>query len=1042
MQKAVRLLIIEDVEDHALLAVRELQKGGFAVEFDRVETGEELEKALESGDWDAVISDYNLPGFNGFDALRMVQAREDIPFILVSGAIGEELAADLMKAGANDYIRKGNLARLAPTLERELNDAAVRRERRHTADELAKHRERLEELVLERTALLEKANAALQESEDKLRTTFENAPVGIEMLSLEGRILQANNWILHILGYPEDEFLQLNFEDITPPEDLESERPLLQRLLAKETRNYTLEKRYIRKNGSRVWVKVTTAVCWTAHPYRISIIEDIGVRKEAEEQLRVSEERLRLATEAAEMGTWVWEPAAPLHIWDDRARSIFGLPPRIELSYEDFTSVIHPDDVGEAIEKVWKAFREAEAYRAEYRVIWPDGSLHWILARGQVIVDERGAPLRMLGIVLDITERKLYEQELARAKDAAEAAAKAKTDFMANMSHEIRTPMNGILGVTDILLETELNPLQRRYLEMVKGSGEALLNVVNDVLDFSKIEAGAMVLEDIEFYLREVVEQAAETVAVRAFQKKLELVVLIDPSLPEFFMGDPAKLRQVVLNLVSNAVKFTEKGEVAIRVGGMPREEGKWMLRFAIADTGIGIPEEKKGLLFQSFSQLDASTARSYGGTGLGLAISRRIVEQMGGTIWAESREGEGSTFTFEIELPKTEGISAPGPMPLKGMAGLRVLVIDDNETNRAVLQRALTTRGLLVDVAERGSEATRKVFEAADAGLPFDLVIIDLHLPDIDGFEVAERLRERFPLDRLAMMMITSDDITGGARRSRELGMTAYLVKPVRIASLVDALLRMRRPTAGKQATGSEGDRHIEPLAFCRRILVAEDNPVNMTVVETILTNAGAEVTGVANGAEAIKALEEKIFDIVLMDVQMPDMDGLEATRRIRENGNDIPVIGLTAHALEGDRDQCIEAGMDDYVPKPFSPNELLGKICLWAATRPRPLAGLDRLLEQLGGNRAIMEKVVATFKENASLQLEDVREAVEALDASAIEKTAHRLKGAVSVVGADVARCLAEKLEHAARENDLSRVRPMLEQLRSELGKVLAGM
>jgi len=468
----VRLVIIEDVEDHALLIVRELQKGGFNVHYERVETGQELESALASGVWDAVISDYNLPGFTGMEALRIVQAKADLPFILVSGAIGEELAAELMKAGAHDYIKKGNLARLAPTLERELKDAAVRRERRQTADELARHRENLEELVLERTALLEQANAALRESEAKFRTTFENAPVGIEILDFNGRFLQWNELTLKILGYSDEEFRNLAFEAITPREDLENELPLLHRLLGREIHNYTIEKRYIRKDNALVWVKVTSSVCWTAEPYRITVFEDISIRKEAEERLRISEERLRLATEAAKMGTWVWEPATGLYEWDQRARAIFGLPPEKELSLDDFSLLIMPEDRDGAYEAAWRSFNEVEPLQSEYRVIWPDRSLHWILAQGRVSCDERGKPQRMLGIVLDITERKLYEQDLSNARDAAEAAARAKTDFMANMSHEIRTPMNGILGVTDLLLETETTPLQRKYLEMVKGSGK------------------------------------------------------------------------------------------------------------------------------------------------------------------------------------------------------------------------------------------------------------------------------------------------------------------------------------------------------------------------------------------------------------------------------------------------------------------------------------------------------------------------------------------------------------------------------------------
>lgn len=763
---------------------------------------------------------------------------------------------------------------------------------------------------------------------------------------------------------------------------------------------------------------------------------DITKRKRAEARLRRSEAEFRQLAEALPQIIWVAGPDGMVTFvnrkWSEFTGRGFEESRGLEWSH-----LLHPDDVAGTTERWLACVKSGEPFEAEYRLRRFDGEYHWFLSRGLPLWGDDGKIYRWFGSSTDIEDQK-------RAREAAEAAARAKTDFMANMSHEIRTPMNGILGITELLLGTDLDGLQRQYLEMVRSSGEALLSVVNDVLDFSKLEAGAMTLDTVKFDLREAVENAVENLAIRAFQKGVELAVDIDPALPPFFLGDSAKLRQVLLNLVGNAVKFTEKGEVAVRVAGRHTGEDRWLLLFSVSDTGIGIPRDKLEAIFESFTQAESAISRTYGGTGLGLAISKRIVEQMAGRIWAESREGEGSTFFVEVELQKADYPEEEGALPAGEIAGLRALVLDDSETCRFMLERALAARGAAVETAATGSEAIRKAVEGAQAGRPFDFTLVDMHLPDMDGFEVAEQLREAAPTQRLCVLMITSDDVAGGARRAREEGIAAYLVKPVRTAALMEALARVRRCAEERAAEQAAENPAIPAAALeappCTSVLLVEDNPVNLTVTQSMLRKAGVRVTTAVNGAEAVAAVEDgTIFHLVLMDVQMPHVDGLEATRLIRAKGCDVPIIGLTAHALQGDRERCLAAGMDDYLPKPVSAAALKEKVASWARRRPPRAARPEKMLEQLGGDREAFQAVVGTFIEAVPTQLAEVKAAVAAGDGERLAKAAHLLKGAVSVVAAETAYCLAETLEEKGKKGDLDAAPALLSHLEGEVARVV---
>ncbi|OLD58400.1 MAG: hypothetical protein AUF60_09930 [Gemmatimonadetes bacterium 13_1_20CM_69_28] len=656
----------------------------------------------------------------------------------------------------------------------------------------------------------------------------------------------------------------------------------------------------------------------------------------------------------------------------------------------------------------------------------------------------------LVALYEDISDRKAAEQAMRAARDLAERVARARSAFLANMSHEIRTPMNAVLGFVELVLDTDLQVEQRRALELVRSSSEALLTILNDILDYSKIEAEHLELESIPFDLPKVVHATATLLAVRAREKHLELTVDVPPDVPHMVRGDPTRVRQVLMNLIGNAIKFTEQGEVDVSAAVVAYHDGRTSVRFRVRDTGIGISQEQLATIFDEFTQADVSMTRRYGGTGLGLAISRKLVALMGGRLSVTSEVGRGSEFSFTLRVPVETPTAAPTPSRAVSLGGRRVLVVDDNETNRRILRDMLGAEGVAVHEAARADAGMAALRRAAAAGTPFDLAILDAQMPDQDGFELAALVRADRKLATSKLLILTSAGQRGDGERCREMGIQAYLTKPIARADLIEAVRTVLAEAPPAGAAPALITRHsIAESRHTLRVLLAEDNVVNQQVATAMLVKRGHQVDVVGNGREAVDAVGARDYDLVLMDIQMPEMDGFAATAAIRAlpRGRTIPIIALTAHALSGERERCLERGMTGYLAKPFKAHDLFAVIegrtaaTTDTVTTPPPpvdLAAFRSTMREAGAEEAV-DGILATFAATLPQRLEALAEATRGSEADAIQRAAHAFKSAAATIGARRLAQLLEEMETSARSGDVARARGGLPDVSSEAQTVL---
>jgi len=917
------------------------------------------------------------------------------------------------------------------------------------------------------------AEEALRQSREQLQALLENVGIGIALISPQMEILELNRQMRHWFPKVDPAQKPICYRAYNdPPRDTPCDYcPTIRTLQDGQVHESVAETsggdtlRHYRIVSSAIRGEDGKVVA------AIEMVDDITESKRAERELR----RLAMIAEQAAEGIAVASLEGVLQYVNAAWAQMHGYEP--EEMIGKHLSVCHNKEQLELDVIPFNEQVARDGYRTgEVGHVRRDGTPFPTRMIVTVFRDEAGVPTGLIGFASDITHQKQAEdslaaayrgleevnEELRRAIDQtnqlaieAEMANVTKSQFLANMSHEIRTPMNAIVGMVELALDTKLTAEQREYLITVKDSAESLLGLLNDVLDVAKIEAGKLELETIDFHLRDSLSDALKTLAIRAHQKGLELAFEVDPDVPDVLVGDPMRLRQIVTNLVGNAIKLTAEGQVVVHASTESESEERACLHFSVTDTGIGIPAEKRDAVFAAFEQADGSATRRYGGTGLGLAICVQLVTAMGGRIWLESEVGKGSTFHFSVALGVPKSAPAPlHPQPVN-LQGMSALVVDDNATNRRILEQMLTNWEMKPQAVDGGREAISAMKEAARSGHPFVVLLVDVQMPGMDGFSLVERMRQEAEVGNPAILMLTSSGQRGDAARCRELGISAYLTKPVKQSELWDALMLI----FGAQVMGEDASplitRHLLRENRRRlRILLAEDNAVNQKVAVRMLEKRGHYVTVVGNGTEALAAVESQPFDLVLMDVQMPEMDGLEATAAIREqektSGQHLPIIAMTAHAMEGDRERCLAAGMDGYVPKPVASHELFAAIDGLAAGIFHPQEGLpmpsgerklldeESLLARVDGDLELLKELIQGFLEERPNMVAAISDALAHEDAKATERAAHALKGVLGVLGATSASEAALALEALGRRGDLTGSQEAWDRLEEELGQL----
>jgi PAS domain S-box-containing protein len=983
-----------------------------------------------------------------------------------------------------EAITSGNLeSRVPVTSDDEVGRLAASFNR--MGEQLAESRSRLEKRVAERTAALVQSQEMLARKTRILTSVLDSMADGVVVADREGHFLVWNPAAERLIGSrPHDVVLDravpvagLYLADGETP-CLTSNLPLVRAI-----RGEAIDDCELFLCNAQVpdgaWLAAN------ARPLKnesgdlrggVVVLRDMTAAKRADEEIRAREEINRAILATAHEAFVAIDRDSVVRKWNGRAETTFGWTAD-EAIGRKLTETIIPPRFAEAHARGIEQFLATGTgpllnRRLELTALRRDGSEFPVELT--ITPVRQGDDFLFSAFVHDITDQRAAKQELERAKAAAEAASRAKSAFLANMSHEIRTPMNAIIGMTELVLETALTPAQREYLSIVQESSESLLLVINDILDFSKIEAGRFELDLATFDVRETLGDTMKSLALRAHRKGLELACHVDPAIPKLAVGDKNRLRQVVVNLVGNAIKFTERGEVVLDARREPSGDGEFAMHVFVRDTGIGIAEDKQKLIFEAFEQADETVSRRFGGTGLGLAISSRLVEMMGGRIWVASEPGKGSKFHFTAKLTLPAGGELVQPAGEKSMRGVRALIVDDNRTNCFILEEILRNWEMQPTAVMRPREALEVMREQYRSQRPFDVVLVDLNMPELDGFALIHSIRQDPELRGAVAVLLTSSGRSADANRREDLGIAACLTKPVKQSELWDALLECLGAGRLSRASPSAG---AGPAGITRalRILLAEDSPINQKLALALLQPRGHHVVIANNGVEALEEYAKGPFDLVLMDVQMPQMDGLETTRIIREregaSGRHTPILAMTAHAIKGDRELCLRAGMDGYIAKPVRARELHAAIeRAMAAPRAnghaqpspspdtddsasdaassdaaaRALAPGDDVLnwpfavERANVDEHALRELAGLFVDECPKLLDEVRSAISAGDAVRLRRAAHTLKGSAAVFGARPAVAAAASLESLAITRQLAAAPAAAEVLEIEAARL----